>query len=490
MGEKMSMSDLVIGANKRAGAGDEFASHDPATGDVVWQGASANEADVQEAVAAARAAFPDWSRRPHDERIDVVTKYQDVVKKRADEIAQLISRETGKALWETKGEAAALASKVDISLDGYAERTGARASDTAFGRAALRHAAHGVMAVFGPYNFPAHLPNGHIVPALIAGDTVVFKPSEITPGIGAVLADCWREAGLPDGVVNLVQGARETGAALLDAEIDGVLFTGSVDTGVMIHRKFAGRPDIILALEMGGNNPLVVLEDCDAEAAASIVLHSAFVTTGQRCTCARRLMIPAGGHGDAVLEALCGLLDRIRIGAWNDSDEPFMGPLVGEPAAKRVLEAQDRIVAAGAKILRASEQLERGPAFLTPGVLDATGLSQPDAEVFGPLLTVYRVEGFEQAIAAANDTKFGLAAGLVSDDESNWTRFVSQIRAGIVNWNRATTGAASNMPFGGPGFSGNHRPSAYYAADYCAYPVASQEAARAQTLPTIGLRDA
>lgn len=480
----------MINGTSRAGSGEALRSLDPATGDTVWSGAAASAQDVEEAVVAARAAFPTWAATPFEERRELVVRFQSVLEARRDAIAETMSRETGKPLWETLGEVGAMMGKVDISLTAYGERTGEKALDTAFGAARLSHRPHGVMAVLGPYNFPGHLPNGHIVPALIAGDTVVFKPSELTPATGAAMAEAWAEAGAPAGVINVVQGARDTGAALLDAAVDGVLFTGSVDTGLVIHRKFAGRPDVILALEMGGNNPLVVWDASDTDAAAILALQSAFITSGQRCSCARRLVLPEGGAGDAVLDRLIALIDRVRVGAWNDAEEPFMGPLVSEGAADRVREAQTRLSEKGARVLKPLGDMARGPAFLTPGVVDASGLDLPDAETFGPLLTVYREPSFEAALARANATNFGLSAGLVSDDRNLWDAFSAQVRAGIVNWNRPTTGAMSSMPFGGPGFSGNHRPSAYYAADYCAYPVASQEAETLERLATKGLADA
>ena len=282
-----------------AGAGDGFVSFDPATSEPVWRGAEASNDQVAAAVAAARAAFPAWADLPRAERIEAVKRYQVVLKSRAPEIAEAISRETGKALWETTAELGSMAGKVDISIRAYDERTGERTAETAFGHATLRHRPHGVAAVLGPFNFPGHLPNGHIVPALLAGDTVVFKPSEETPWTGQLMAECFAEAGLPDGVFNLIQGGRDVGAALLDQPIDALMFTGSGAAGAHFRRKFADDPHVILALELGGNNPLVVWDARDAEAVAGIVVMSAFITTGQRCSCARRLIVPEGPQGDA-----------------------------------------------------------------------------------------------------------------------------------------------------------------------------------------------
>lgn len=454
-----------------------FQSIDPATGETVWEGPAASAAEVQAAADRARAAFPDWADHPRQDRIDAVKRYQAVLKERAPQIAEAISRETGKALWETTTELQAMQGKVDISIRAYDERTGERTAQTAFGSATLRHRPHGVAAVLGPFNFPGHLPNGHIVPALLAGDTVVFKPSEETPLTGQLMAEAFEAADLPAGVVNVVQGSRDTGAALLDSGIDALMFTGSGAAGAHFRRKFADDPHVILALELGGNNPLVVWDAADAEAVAGIMVQSAFITTGQRCSCARRLIVPEGPQGDAVIEAVAALSDRLIFAPWNSATEPYAGPLISERAAQAALQALQQRIDLGAKVVRASGPVGNLPgAFVRPAIIDVTGLNVLDEEMFAPFLQVIRVPTFEAAIAAANATRYGLSAGLVSDNPANWDRFIRRIRAGVVNFNRPTTGAAGDMPFGGLGASGNHRPSAYYAADYCAYPVASFEA--------------
>ncbi|MCZ8087275.1 MAG: succinylglutamate-semialdehyde dehydrogenase [Brevundimonas sp.] len=455
----------------------QLTSTNPATGDVVWTGPEATPVEVAAAVAAARVAFPDWADRPRQDRVDAVKRYQAVLKAHADGLAETIANETGKPLWEAKTEVAAMVGKVDISIRAYDERTGGRTTETGFGRAVLRHRPHGVATVLGPFNFPGHLPNGHIVPALLAGDTVVFKPSEETPAVGALMAEAFAEADLPAGVVNLVQGGREVGAALLDLPIDALMFTGSGAAGAHFRRKFADDPHVILALELGGSNPLVVWDAADAEAVAGIAVQSAFITTGQRCSCARRLIVPEGPQGDAIVEAIAALADRLVFAPWTSAPEPYAGPLISEKAAAAALAALQQRIDAGARVIRASGPVSNLPgAFVRPAIIDVTGVEVPDEEMFAPFLQVTRVPGFEAAIAAANATRYGLSAGLVSDDPAHWERFVRRIRAGVVNFNRPTTGAAGDMPFGGLGASGNHRPSAYYAADYCAYPVASFEA--------------
>lgn len=453
-----------------------FHSSNPATGETLWTGEAAGPAQVAAALAASREAFASWSVTLLDERIAHVRAFKAVLEKNADILARSISQETGKPAWEGKQEAATMVAKIEISIKAQAERTGEREQGMAFGRAILRHRPHGVMVVLGPYNFPGHLPNGHIVPALLAGDTVVFKPSEETPLVGELMGRCWAEAGLPVGVFTVVQGGRDTGAALLDGDIDGLLFTGSASAGAHFRRAFVDRPMVILALELGGNNPLIAWDGAP-EAVASIVVQSAFITSGQRCSCARRLIVPAGIAGDRIVDAVAAMSDRLTIGAWDDMPEPTLGPLISTAAAIRAREAVAALVAGGARVIRPFSAIAgRSAAFVRPAMLDVTGVQVPDEEIFAPILQVIRVVDFDDAVRAANDTAFGLAGGLISADEALWRRYADRARAGVLNWNRPTTGAAGTMPFGGLGSSGNHRPSAYYAADYCAYPVASFEA--------------
>ena len=469
----------------------ELISTNPCTGETVWRGAGADAGAVDAAVRSGRAAFPGWAATPLDQRIAIAHAYRDIVKARADDFAALIARETGKPLWETKTEVASVAGKVDISVTAQAERTGTRSGEAAGVRQTLRHKPHGVLAVLGPYNFPAHLPNGHIVPALLAGNTIVFKPSEQTPAVAEFMAGLWAEAGLPAGVLNLVQGAGDTGRALAaHGDIDGLLFTGSGPTGAALARQFAETPHKILALEMGGNNPLVVwdLAPDAIEAAAALIVQSAYLSAGQRCTCARRLIVRDGAHAP-LIEAVTALSDRLIVGGAFDEPQPFMGPVIDNRAADRLERGFADLLARGGKVIRPLIRLEADRPFLTPALVDVTdAMGIPDEEHFGPLLQMTRVSGWDAAIAAANATRYGLSASLLGGTSELYDRFWAESRAGIVNWNRPTNGAASNAPFGGIGLSGNHRPSAYYAADYCAWPVASLEADRPEGGIATGLR--
>jgi succinylglutamic semialdehyde dehydrogenase len=458
-------------------------SHEPATGRELWR---APIGDANAEVAAARAGFPDWARRTLDERMAILRRFAELTKERRAEFADLIARETGKPVWEAGTEVDTVVNKVDISIRALQERTGTR--DLGAG-AALRHKPHGVLAVLGPYNFPAHLANGHIVPALLAGNAVVFKPSEKTPASGEMLIRLYHEAGVPKGAARLLIGGPDQGRTLSShPDIDGLLFTGSARTGLALNRQFADTPEKILALEMGGNNPLVVWDADDLDAAAAIIAQSAYLSAGQRCTAARRLIVRDGAH-IALINKLNKLTDRLIVGAPHDEPQPFLGPVIDNDAADALTEAFLSLVERGGEVIRPLERLEPDLPFVSPALIDVTKVrGRPDAELFGPVLQLIRVPDFDAAIAEANATRYGLSASLVGGDQALFDRFWAGARAGIVNWNKPTNGASSAAPFGGVGLSGNHRPSAYYAADYVAYPVVSTMAEKVEATIPVGLR--
>ncbi|GLX78035.1 N-succinylglutamate 5-semialdehyde dehydrogenase [Thalassotalea insulae] len=468
----------LINNEWQAGHGNEISSLNPAKNEVIWQGKSATAEQVDAAIKSARTAFESWSNTSLEQRIALTERFAQQLTDNKEALATTIAQETGKPLWETRTEVGAMIGKIAISIKAYHERTGTVENPMPGAKAFIRHKPHGVVAVFGPYNFPGHLPNGHIVPALIAGNTLVFKPSELTPLVAEQTLKLWQQAGLPAGVINLVQGEVETGKALANhPQIDGLFFTGSSTTGKFLHEQFGGQPGKILALEMGGNNPLIVKGITDVDAAVHDIIQSAFITTGQRCTCARRLFIEQGEQGDALIEKLVASTKAIKIGYYDDQEQPFIGSMISERAALGLVAAQAQLVALGGKSLLPLTHKEAGTGFVTPGIIDVTEITEmPDEEHFGPLLKIYRYQDFDQAIDEGNNTAFGLSAGLLADSEADYQHFFKRIRAGIVNWNKPITGASSAAPFGGIGDSGNHRASAYYAADYCAFPVASVEA--------------
>lgn len=463
-------------------------SYEPATGAELWQGKAG---DVDAAVSAARKAWALWASAPLGMRLERVRGFANRARQELEKFADLIARETGKPLWEARTEVESVINKVDISIKAYAERTSQRRFDGKRGtRNAVRHKPHGVLAVLGPYNFPAHLPNGHIIPALIAGNAIIFKPSEKTPAVGEYLYELYRKSGIPEGVINIVQGGPDTGKALSAHEgIDGLLFTGSASTGIALNRQFAARPDKILALEMGGNNPIILWDTPELHSAAVLVVQSAFLSAGQRCTAARRLIIKDSLY-DIFIPELKKLVDRLVIGDPHGEPPPFMGPVIDNDVADGLTESFLALMSHGGRPIRHMTRPIEGRPFLSPGIIDVTEVEgRPDIELFGPLLQVVRVKDFDAAIDEANNTRYGLSASLIGGTAEQYNQFWANSRAGVVNWNQTTNGASSAAPFGGVGLSGNHRPSAYYAADYCAFPVVSSEADVPKAMIGIGLKD-
>jgi len=466
----------------------ELVSFEPATGEELWCGAAGN---VDEAIERATDARREWAQQGVGQRMELVRRFANQVRKQAEPFAELIARETGKPLWEARTEVEAVIGKVEISISAYADRTGQKKLNSALqGTAALRHKPHGIMAVLGPYNFPAHLPNGHIVPALIAGNCVIFKPSEKTPAVGEFLVKCFHDAKVPEGVIQCLQGGADIGKALVEHwMINGVLFTGSARAGIAINRKLASDPGKILALEMGGNNPVVMIDTPKIEDAAVTIIQSAFTTAGQRCTAARRLVVVDSMY-DQIVPAVKKLAERLIVGEPFADPQPFMGTVIDNQTADLLSESFVALMSRGGKPIMHMKRPDENLPFLSPSIIDATEMDdRPDIELFGPLLQVIRVADFNEAIMEANNTRYGLSASLIGGGPQDFELFWNESRAGIVNWNRPTNGASSAAPFGGIGLSGNHRPAAYYAADYCAYPVASTEMEQPRASLGVGLRE-
>lgn len=467
----------------------EIISIEPATGEEFWRG---RVGDVDEVVNRARRAWTAWAAQPLSTRMELVRRFANEVRKESDNFARTIAQETGKPLWEARAEVENVVARVEAAIRGYAERTAQRKLDNAIqGTAALRHKPHGVIAVITPFNFPVHLANGHIVPALIAGNAIVFKPSEKAPASGLMLAKCFHKAGISASVVQVLIGGPAEGMALASHDgIDGVLFTGSAHAGIAINRKLAARPDKIVALEMGGNNPIIVWDTPKISDAAVLIVQSAFTTAGQRCAAARRLIIKDSMY-DAVVSEVKSLSERIIVGAPFDEPSPFMGPVIDNDAADGLTESFLYMLSNGGKAIKHLQRTQGDLPFLSPAIIDTTAMAErPDVELFGPILQIIRVDDFDAAIAEANNTRFGLAAALIGGNPQEYNRFWANIRAGTVNWNRPTIGASPNAPFGGIGLSGNHRPTGFYAADYCAYPVTSAEMEQPRASVGAGFRDA
>ena len=432
-------------------------------------------AAATQALASARSAFPGWAARPLEERKALLLALRARLSAHGDALALAITREVGKPLWESRTELSAALTKIDISLsDGLslvAPREPAPGQSYAF-------KPHGVAVVLGPFNFPLHLVHGHVVPLLLLGNCVVVKPSELAPLVGQLYAQCFHEAGFPAGVFNLVQGPATQGAALAAAaEADLVALTGSFAAGQAIKRATLDQPHKLLALELGGHNPAIVLADADLDKAVHDVLWGALVTCGQRCS-GTALALVEQRCFDAFAERLKAQLDRVVVGDPL-REGVFMGPLVSEAARERYLAALAAAEAAGFQRLNDAHALSITPtgAYVSPTLHLVDRSSPPHAyrreELFGPDLALQPVDDLEQALELANASPYGLSASLFSQDSGKFERAFRALRYGCINWNAPTCGASSRLPFGGTRKSGNHRPAALFSSLYAAYPVAS-----------------
>ncbi len=436
---------------------------------------------VARAAAAADKAFRSWSLAPASERFSALRRLKEVYIAEADSMATVIARETGKPLWEANTEVKAMINKIDITLDHSMKLV----EDTKVPNALpnvdgyIRYRARGVMAVLGPFNFPGHLPNGHIVPALATGNTVVFKPSELTPAIGQMMAQMFEKAQFPKGVFNLVQGIGETGKRLCaDENVDGVLFTGSYETGLKIKQSTIEHYWKVLALEMGGKNATIVWDDADLNKALYETIQGAYLSAGQRCSGTSRIILHRS-IAEKFTERFYETAKKLTIGYWKDN--PFMGPLINSEAVEKYLRFQEIAQREGCERLMRGKALDTGRSgyYVTPSICLVKDFKEDSvyqkSEIFGPNVAIYTVDDFGQALKINDSTGFGLSLAVFTKDRTRYDRAVQEARCGLVNWNRTTNGASSRLPFGGFGKSGNDRPTAHFAVQYCTVPISTLE---------------
>lgn len=437
---------------------------------------------VDRAVESARKAFRTWGILPSSERIAMVMKIKDQFEKNLDLLSEVIARETGKPLWEALTEAKTMVAKFTVtaehSLKLVAETEVPNALPGINGY--IRYKPRGVMAVLGPFNFPGHLPNGHIVPALMTGNTVIFKPSEQTPVTGQIMAELIEKAGLPPGVFNLVQGAAETGKRIADhPDVDGVLFTGSYEVGLKIKEKTLNQASKLLALEMGGKNSSIIWSDADFNKALYETLIGSFVSAGQRCSCTSRILIQKD-IADKFVDEFYKAAKKLKIDHW--SNNPFMGPLINGASVEKYLRFQEIAQREGAEKIMRGKALEidnHQGHYVTPSIYRVKGYDSKSVyqthEIFGPNVVIYTVDSLEEAIEINNAPGYGLVTSLFSKDRKKFETVFNQSKMGLVNWNRTTNGASSRLPFGGLGKSGNDRPAGHFSVYYCTVAVASLE---------------
>ena len=491
IGPSRAPSDF-IGGRWVAIAGDAVQSRDPAAPDrVVWSG-SPRAGHVDDAVAAARGAFAAWRAAGFEARAALLRRFAECCGRHAERLARTITAEMGKTLAESRAEAKLLQDKVAITLE---PATLARVSDFEVDagpgrKGACRFRPFGVMAVVGPFNFPAHLPNGHWVPALALGNTVVFKPSDRTPAVGQVIAEIAEEAGFPAGVFNVVQGAAGVASALVSHEgVDGILFTGSFPVGRRILEANLDRPGRMIALEMGGSNAAIVWSDADLRRAVVECVRGAYATTGQRCTCTRRILVHEA-IAERFVTGFCRLASTAVVGAGVDPEPVFMGPVVSREAREAVLARQAALARSGGRVLLEAAAHERTGWFLGPGLIEVPRFERAsDCETFGPLAQLSVVKSLDDAIVQANATDFGLVASVFTGDEAVWNACLDGLRVGCLHRDTGTAGASSRLPFGGLGRSGNLRPAGSFAVDLGAYPLATMHDATDRTAVPPGIRD-
>jgi aldehyde dehydrogenase (NAD+) len=446
-----------------ARSGATFESIDPATGEVLGVCARSGIEDVADAVAAAREAYPRWRKVPAPRRAEVLFRAAEILVRRKEELAQLMTREMGKVLLESRGD---VQEAIDMTyfLAGEGRRLHGYTTPSEMPHKAAYCVRQpvGVVGVITPWNFPLAIPSWKIVPALVCGNTVVFKPAPEVPICAVKFVEVLEEAGLPPGVLNLVLGGDETGAALVDhPDVALISFTGSTEVGLRVAEKCAARGKRV-SLEMGGKNAAIVLDDADLDLVADALTWSAFGTSGQRCTACSRILVHPKVHAD-VADLLVDRARKLRLGHGLDP-QTDMGPLVSEAQLERV----ERYVRVGqeegAVVLVGGERatgdgLGRG-FFFRPTVFDRVDprMRIAQEEIFGPVTDLIRVESLEEAVDVVNGVRYGLSASIFTRDVNKAMRAVEDIHTGIVYVNHGTIGAEVHLPFGGTKFTGNgHR---------------------------------
>ena len=453
-----------------------FESINPATESVIQSFRVTSCDDIDSFVAQSQLSFNVWKDVSVEDRISILKRFASCLEKKSNIFSKVISQENGKPYWEANLEVKASISKIDLVINAYEQRVQSYRIDTTDSVLSTAYKPIGTLAVLGPFNFPLLLPLGHIIPALLVGNIVLFKPSELTSMVAQLCTDCLYEAGVPHRVFQLVLGGVEQGQYLVShPHIQGVLFTGGYYTAQAISKTLSSTPEKMLALECGGNNPLIVSSFNDANRVAECLIKSAFLTSGQRCTSMRRLILIRSSQTDSLLDVFLDQVASLTIGSCDADPEPFMGPLISANARDNYLTSIDVLRDAGGVSLFESHQSFDVGYFVTPTVFDVSNCYQsiPDTECFGPLLQVIWVDSLEEAVAVANHTSYGLSASLISTSAQEFDYVYQHVRAGIINWNKPTNGASSQLPFGGIGRSGNFRPAGYFSIDSCVYPVAS-----------------
>ena len=448
----------------------------------LWR-AGVSYAHIEEAIASAAVGFEVWRKTSLEDRIKCFKKYQEIVRSKKEAIATALAYEVGKPYWEALTEAGALDSKVTVTITDSLERIRLKTIKDVMPKidGHVVNKPLGPTFVIGPFNFPCHLANGQILSALLAGNSVIFKPSEKTIYSAQLMVECLAEAGFPPGVINFINGTGHTASKITaDPRIKGVFFTGSRPVGMKILENTWKDLNKLVALELGGKNSTIIHHDTNVSHALPELLRSCFLTTGQRCTSTSMILVHKKIE-DEFIDAFKGVTERIRVGHPFAKPDPFMGPLIDEAAVKLYFDFCQAGVKEGAEEILGPKRLELGHQghYVSPSIHYA---KTPDhsgkfiqEEIFGPSCFFVPYEDIEEAIRIANCTQYGLAASVFTRDKNIYELCLRDIDSGLINLNRSTVGATARLPFGGVKNSGNHRPAAVSMVDHCVHSVASLE---------------
>lgn len=451
------VKNYIGGAWVEAQSGATFESINPATEELVATAVQSDQSDVAAAVTAAKQAYDKWRLTPAPRRGEILYRVAELLKERKEEISRLATSEMGKIVAETRGD---VQEAIDMAyymggegrrLQGY---TAPVEMPNKFGMA-LRDSV-GIVGLITPWNFPVAVPSWKILPALVAGNTIVWKPGEDTPATAAAFVQVFIDAGLPAGVLNLIQGFGAAGAALVEhPDVRIISFTGSTQTGISVYTKAASLGKKV-TLEMGGKNAIIVLDDANLDLAVDAITWSAYGTTGQRCTATSRLIVQKGIK-PKLIDALVEKAKSIKVGDGL-IDATDMGPLVNAKALEKVSGYMSVARDEGVKILVGGERADRDKGFFfKPTLFDGVkhGMRVEQEEIFGPVLSVVEVESFEEAVQVNNNTKYGLSSSIFTENVNVAFRAIRDLTTGIVYVNHGTTGAEIQFPFGGTRGTGN-----------------------------------
>lgn len=440
--------------------------------DKIWTAISSPTPDIDRAFEKGKASQLPWAKLSFSKRREKLLPLKKIIQKKEKELAEIVSRETGKPLWESQMEVKALLGKVDFTLNEGLKRIKEQKIAPAGGY--LRYRSRGLLVVIGPFNFPLHLPFGQILPALVAGNTVLFKPSEKTPASGQKLAECFHKLNLPKGLFQMIQGGANISQKLCaHKKGDGVLFTGSFEVGQKIKEKLLLDHNKILVLEMGGYNSTLIWDYKKPKRVLSETLKGCFLTAGQRCSSTSQIIVHKK-IAKKFIKDFVSSTQKISVDYWNKN--PFMGSLIDKFAVQRFFKFQKEIEnKKGAILLEGKKLKDKKGYYVRPGIYKMKfnkNSSFGKTETFTPQVVVYETEDLEEALEMIHHSEYGLSLSVFSESKKVKEEIFHRAKTGLINYNLSSVGASGYLPFGGLGKSGNDRPGGSFAIDSCVTPVA------------------